>query len=71
MFGSDLAHCHLHDNNGTYDQHLPIGTGVEDWPELLKALKANSEEAVVVLESDYLGKNKAGGGVDPHAGHNH
>ncbi len=58
VLGSDLGHCHLHDNDGTYDQHLAVGAGTEDWPSLLKALEAHSEEAVVVLESDYLEKNK-------------
>ncbi len=58
VLGSDLAHCHLHDNDGTYDQHQPIGEGTEDWPALLEALDAHGHNAVVVLESDHLAKNK-------------
>ena len=32
VLGPDLYHCHLHDNDGTYDQHKSIGEGIEDWP---------------------------------------
>ena len=58
VLGSDLGHCHLHDNDGTYDQHLAIGAGTEDWPLLLKALETHAEDAVIVLESDDLEINK-------------
>ena len=57
-FGSDLAHCHLHDNDGEYDSHRPIGEGTENWRDLMSELQQLEEEPVVVLESDQLGRNK-------------
>ena len=57
--GADLAHCHLHDNDGTYDHHWPVGRGKEDWPALLDALSAHAPGAFVVLECDRLDQNLA------------
>lgn len=57
--GADLVHCHLHDNDGRYDSHLPIGKGIEDWPRLLNALAALDSPPIVVLESDTIAKNRA------------
>lgn len=56
--GPDLTHCHLHDNDGEYDQHGAIGDGTEDWPALLAALRCYAPEAIVVLESDRLEVNR-------------
>ncbi|HSK18600.1 MAG TPA: sugar phosphate isomerase/epimerase family protein [Longimicrobiales bacterium] len=56
--GSTLKHCHLHDNDGHYDSHLPIGNGVEDWPRLLDALSALESAPLVVLECDTLARNR-------------
>jgi len=57
--GADLYHCHLHDNDGELDQHHAIGTGKEDWKNLIKALKNYAPHAVLVAESDHLQENKA------------
>ena len=38
-FSDRLVHVHLHDNDGSKDQHLPPGTGRIDWDETIKALK--------------------------------
>jgi sugar phosphate isomerase/epimerase len=35
-----LVTCHLHDNNGRNDQHLPPGCGSIDWDCLIPSLKA-------------------------------
>lgn len=56
--GSDLAHCHLHDNDGEYDSHLPIGDGIEDWAALSAALKGLESQPILVLESDKLERNR-------------
>lgn len=56
--GSDLVHCHLHDNDGEYDSHLPIGEGIEDWRSLLGAINALESPPMVVLESDKLANNQ-------------
>jgi sugar phosphate isomerase/epimerase len=50
-----LAHCHLHDNDGEFDQHLPIGKGYEDWASLYLALEAS--RPTIILESDKLAQN--------------
>jgi sugar phosphate isomerase/epimerase len=56
--GAGLAHCHLHDNSGTHDEHLPVGEGRENWPELIGALRRSSPQAIVVAESSRLERNK-------------
>ena len=56
--GLNLVHCHLHDNSGEFDEHNPVAEGKENWPELLDAAEKFSPEAIFVLESDYLEKNK-------------
>ncbi|MGI6099911.1 MAG: sugar phosphate isomerase/epimerase [Lentisphaerae bacterium] len=33
-----IVTCHLHDNNGLEDQHLPPGQGTVDWPRTLDLL---------------------------------
>lgn len=41
MLGKDVTLLHLHDNNGTYDQHLPplMGDpGAVNWPDVFDAL---------------------------------
>jgi sugar phosphate isomerase/epimerase len=35
-----LVTCHMHDNDGSGDQHLPAGCGTTDWQYLTTALKA-------------------------------
>ncbi|CAB1061740.1 hypothetical protein D1BOALGB6SA_6515 [Olavius sp. associated proteobacterium Delta 1] len=60
MLGTDLNHCHLHDNFGELDQHNPIGTGKEDWTKLINALRNHAPNALLVVESDSLEKNKIG-----------
>lgn len=35
----DIVTCHLHDNDGFDDQHLPPGNGNIDWPRLLSHLE--------------------------------
>jgi sugar phosphate isomerase/epimerase len=56
--GDHLAHCHVHDNDGTYDRHWPIGDGGENWPAFWAALEAFAPQAVVVLECDRLAANQ-------------
>lgn len=36
--GRRLHHIHVHDNDGTADQHRPVGHGTVDWRALLAAL---------------------------------
>jgi sugar phosphate isomerase/epimerase len=50
--GPALTHCHLHDNDGTADEHKPAGQGIENWPALLTALTKHAPQALLVAESD-------------------
>ncbi len=56
--GENLAHCHLHDNSGTADEHKPVGEGKESWQALLRAAGLFSPQAVLVAESDKLSSNR-------------
>ena len=38
QMASRMVTCHLHDNNGLIDQHLPPGMGNVNWPELANQL---------------------------------
>lgn len=59
--GEKLMHVHLSDNDGTEDQHLPLGSprSSTDWPEHIRKLKATGYDGTITLEifspqSDYL-----------------
>jgi sugar phosphate isomerase/epimerase len=56
--GPMLAHCHVHDNSREWDQHKPVGEGIENWVELTAAFKEHSPQAILVAESDRLEDNK-------------
>lgn len=48
-----LMHVHLSDNDGTSDQHLPLGAVVRnptDWPAHIKKLKASGYDGTITLE---------------------
>lgn len=51
--GSKLLHVHLSDNDGTADQHLPLGAtrgNTTNWPQQLKKLKAAGYDGTMTLE---------------------
>ena len=51
--GDKLMHVHLSDNDGTADQHLPLGAVVRnptDWPAHIKKLKASGYDGTITLE---------------------
>ncbi|HTL53822.1 MAG TPA: sugar phosphate isomerase/epimerase family protein [Planctomycetota bacterium] len=58
--GAGLAHCHLHDNHGEQDEHLPVGTPgcKEDWPAYVAAIRRFAPQATLVMESDRLEMNQ-------------
>lgn len=49
-FGDRIAHVHVHDNKGRYDEHLPLGVGSVDWPAAARALRATGYDGTVTLE---------------------
>ena len=48
--GRRLHHIHAHDNDGTADQHLPVGHGTVDWRKLIAAFDAISYSGFLELE---------------------
>ncbi len=48
--GERLKACHIHDNDGSGDAHLPIGQGNIEWKAYFAAVKKYAPEAVQVLE---------------------
>lgn len=48
--GGKLAACHVHDNSGNGDEHLPVGEGTINWRKYFAAVKKHAPEAVQVLE---------------------
>jgi sugar phosphate isomerase/epimerase len=59
ILGPVLAHCHLHDNSGEYDEHKMVGEGIENWAELMTAIRNYSPKTILVAENDKLADNKA------------
>ena len=58
-FSGRIGHIHANDNFGREDNHLPIGTGTIDFPEIITALKGIGYDETITLEifsqdRDYL-----------------
>jgi sugar phosphate isomerase/epimerase len=49
--GKRMIHFHLHDNNGTGDDHLPIGEGDIDFKQLFKLMDSLSARPSLTLEA--------------------
>ena len=49
-----IANVHIHDNDGGSDQHLPIGRGNIDFPEVLRGLKENDYDGPLIIEAHSL-----------------
>ncbi len=45
-----LGEVHLHDNDGSFDQHLPVGWGVVDWDLVGRGLAGLAQPPVLTLE---------------------
>jgi sugar phosphate isomerase/epimerase len=51
--GPKLLHVHLSENDGTADQHLPLGAAprsTTDWPQHVKKLKGTGYDGTITLE---------------------
>lgn len=48
--GSRLLACHVHDNDGNGDDHLPVGQGNIDWEAYFGAVKKFAPESTQVFE---------------------
>jgi sugar phosphate isomerase/epimerase len=49
-FPDRIGHIHANDNLGRDDDHLPIGTGTIDFPEIVKALRVIGYDQTITLE---------------------
>jgi sugar phosphate isomerase/epimerase len=49
-FAERIAHVHLHDNKGRYDDHLPVGVGSLDFREAARLLHATGWDGTLTLE---------------------
>lgn len=48
--GPRLVACHVHDNSGEGDEHLPVGEGTIDWKKYFAAVKKFAPQSTQVLE---------------------
>lgn len=49
-FKDKLRHVHLSDNRFRGDDHMPLGAGNIDWPEVIAAIKKTGYDATFTLE---------------------
>jgi sugar phosphate isomerase/epimerase len=50
QLGKRLVACHLHDNHGLSDDHLPIGQGTINWDSLFSTICSSAPETTLVFE---------------------
>ena len=51
MLGDRLGEIHIHDNDGTTDQHLPVGEGNFPFRELLALVRQKNLRPILTIES--------------------
>ncbi|MDR1082027.1 MAG: sugar phosphate isomerase/epimerase [Deltaproteobacteria bacterium] len=51
LAGVRIGHLHLHDNDGTADQHLALGEGLIDYPEVWRLLAERGLDPSATLEN--------------------
>jgi sugar phosphate isomerase/epimerase len=51
VFKDKIVHMHVHDNDGTGDQHSGIGFGTIDWKNVADVLRRMSYDKIVIIES--------------------
>ena len=49
--GPYIAECHIHDNHGHSDEHLPLGEGLIDFNKVFKMLKYCAPDSVWTIEA--------------------
>lgn len=49
-FGKQIGHLHFSDNQGKRDDHLAVGEGTVDFPDLVRSLKAIGYDDTLTLE---------------------
>jgi sugar phosphate isomerase/epimerase len=48
--GHRLTACHLHDNDGSADLHLPLGEGTVPWADLFDSIRQYAPQTTLVFE---------------------
>jgi len=49
-FKDRIGHIHMHDNDGSHDQHLPIGKGTINWKKIVRHLKRINYDNTITFE---------------------
>lgn len=49
--GPYIAECHIHDNHGHSDEHLPLGEGLIDFDKVFELLKQYAPQSVWTIEA--------------------
>ena len=49
--GPYIAECHIHDNHGQTDEHLPLGEGLINFNKMFKLLGQYAPDAVLTIEA--------------------
>lgn len=49
--GSYIVECHIHDNHGQSDEHLPVGDGDIDFDSFFSLLASHAPEAIWTIEA--------------------
>ena len=49
--GSRIGQVHIHDNNGFFDEHLPVGQGTFPFQEFFELLLERKPDPIITLES--------------------
>ncbi|MDR2460657.1 MAG: TIM barrel protein [Deltaproteobacteria bacterium] len=55
IIGDQLGHLHLHDNDGDFDQHLPMGKGTIDFGILKELLAKRADRPTATVENHIPG----------------
>jgi len=50
LLGNRIEHVHMHDNHGSFDEHLPIGEGKINYPHVVKMLKRIGYDGTITFE---------------------
>jgi len=51
-YAEKIVHTHLHDNHGTFDEHLGVGKGNIDWTRVIQALDKMNYRGALIIESE-------------------
>lgn len=49
-FASRMVHVHLSDNRGSNDDHIPLGAGTINWPNVIRLIKQTGYDDTMTLE---------------------